>query len=151
MLLILLFSLVCLSPAHYVLPPSIYLLMARGRVNECDKGCHVCSHKGQRGPGQRQEVSYPCISLCFCHQLDSPSLSFSVTLYLSRILFCPLCLSSMSVLSFRCHTSQLFTSKHLSLTFCVSTQSNSGELKHLCILTLIGRKWLKYSFDPPFR
>lgn len=90
---------VCSSLAHCVwLSFSQHIsLLIKKESKWVWQGCHVCSRKGQRGPVQRQEVSYPYISLCFCHQLDSPSLSFSVTLYLSPILFCPLCLSSLPV------------------------------------------------------
>ena len=63
------------------------------------QGCHVCSSRGRRGPVQRQEVSYPyislflppaglSISLLFCHTL-SPSHSFpsSVSLPYSCVTF----------------------------------------------------------------
>lgn len=103
-----------------LLTHSIYL-DGEGESKWVWQGCHVCSHKGQQGPVQRQEVSYPYISLCFCHQLDSPSLSFSVTLYLSPIHFCPLCLASLPVLHSHCHTSQLLSSLPLQISVNLST------------------------------
>ncbi len=98
---------VCPSLAHSVrLSSSLHIsLLIKRESKWVWQGCHVCSSKGQQGPVQRQEVSYPYISLCFCHQLDSPSLSFSVTLYLSPILFCPLCLFPLPMLHFHCHIS----------------------------------------------
>lgn len=113
---------VCPSLAHCVwLASSLHIsLLIKRESKWVWQGCHVCSSKGQRGPAQRQEVSYPYISLCFCHQLDSPSLSFSVTLYLSSTFFCPLCLSSLPVLRFHCSTSQLFLSTDLMFPLSLS-------------------------------
>lgn len=105
------------------------------------QGCHVCSRKGQQRPVQRQEVSYPYISLCFCHQLDSPSLSFSVTLYLSPILFCPLCLASLPVLHSHCHTSQLLSSLPLQISVNPSTLSQNA-----CISLVKKKKLSELSF-----
>lgn len=104
-------------------------------------GLSCMFYKGQRGPVQRQEVSYPYISLCFCHQLDSPSLPFSVTFYLPPIFFCPLHLPARPVFS---SLSPDFTRPSLALWDYIHTESDKFETavvwKHCVFMSISWRK-----------